>query len=217
MTQEPEGKQVPYLSFTIGNFNPNHRIRLFGLADPIRQLFDLASAVGDDSFYLTPKLERPVVVAQMDSGGSIVKQHDEPSTDIYMSFHATGAVNLHVAGTCTHLRRDDARRPQSGAVARAVFKSLEIFRPVTHEEFNQLPARFTPIPVAGLWDVVPVCLDIYQVNAQEAWKMPELADVMQIDVSVQSARKDSAYHFIVWQHTRVEPPLGELAVYVLHS
>jgi hypothetical protein len=88
-----------------------------------------------------------------------------------------------------------------------------MFRPTSPDAINSLPKRFTTIPVIGFWDSHPVCLDIYQVNATATWAMPTLADIMQIDACVKPARKDKAYHFLVWQHTRAERYPADLAVY----
>jgi len=206
-------ESVPYVSLTVDAFNPNHRLRFLGLADPTRYLFDLATAVGDDSFYLAPKFERPTTVSdqnnRLPTGGIEVP----PDGDFHVSFHQSGAVNLHLLGSRRLLRPAGAGRGQSGLAARLVFNSTALFRSASSDEINSLPGRYTVIPVVGLRDSLPVCVDLYQAPRPQPWVMPRLADVFQLHAQVRPERKDSDYHFIVWQHTRAKRPKGDLAIY----
>jgi hypothetical protein len=206
-------KQVPYLTFTVENFNPNHTIRFLGLSEPTCFLFDLSTAVRDDSFYLAPLLARPVTVKRSDRAGGLVADAETPSQKIYLSFHADGAVNLHVASISTRVRPRSSGRVATGLVARLVCNSLGIFQPATFAEINSLPKRFTPIAVPGFWGSIPVCLDVYQVDAEANWVMPKLADLMQIDACVKPNRKDTVYHFVVWQHSKAERHSADLVFY----
>ncbi len=88
-----------------------------------------------------------------------------------------------------------------------------MFRVASPSEINAVSEKYTLIPVVGLWDSAPVCLDVYQIDVATPWIMPTLADVMQIDACVKSNREDTVYHFLVWQHTKTERNEADLVVY----
>lgn len=205
------GRQVPYLTFTLSHFNPNHRLRFVGLVSPIRYLFDLSSAVGDDSFYLAPKLMHDVSIQQqLPDRASIV--HRATAGDLHLSIHESGAVNLHAGGESQSLRTAGTGRGAQGLAVRLVFNSLNLFESVSDDEFNSLPKRYTPIPVVGFWEQYPVCLDVYQCRRDDPWSMPTLADILQVHARVQPLRKHSDYHFLVWQHSKAECYPADVAI-----
>jgi hypothetical protein len=204
-------RQVPYLSLTIDEFNPNHRIRFVAFASPIRYLFDLSTAVGDESFYLAPKLANEVSV-QLRVAGQAPIAHTASGADLHLSLHESGAVNLHSGGQRQSLRPAGAGRGAQGLAVRFVFNRLNLFQTGSHDEFNSLPKRYTPIPVVGFWEQYSVCLDVYQCDRDELWSMPTLPDVLQVHARIQPVRKQSDYHFLVWQHSKAERYPADLAI-----
>jgi hypothetical protein len=213
MRDDQRTREVPVLTFTVSNFNPNHRVRFVGFSIPtIRYLFDLSSAVGDDSFYLAPKFVMDAVISGQQPGQAPLIKKAGPGDELHLSFHESGAVNLHVAGVRTVLRSDDTGRGPQGLTLRLVFSSLRLFEEASIADFNALPKRYTSVPVTGFWEQHPVCLDIYQWNRHEPWSMPHLADIFQVHARIQPNRKASDYHFLVWQHTKAERYPADLAL-----
>jgi hypothetical protein len=205
-------KQVPFLTLTISNFNPNHRIRLVGFSAPVRYLFDVSTALKDDSFYLAPKLSQETSLEEQNPGQEI-RRHTVPAAgDFHFSFHETGAVNLHVSGNRTPLRLSGEGRGERGLALRLVFNSLGLFQPASLEEFNSLPRRYTPIPIGGIGEQYPLCLDIYQWSRDQPWSMPTLGDIHQFHVRVQPQRKSYDYHILAWQHTMAERYSADVAL-----
>ncbi len=205
-------QQVSYLTFTVENFNPNHRVRFISLTEPTCYLFDLSTAVADDSFYLAPKLRQPITIQITDQEGQAISAAAAPTEDVHLSFHDSGAVNLHAGGSRYTMRPPGAGRGANGLAARLVFNSVTLFRPASLDEINSLAKKYTQIPVAGFWELWPICLDIYQVDAGAEWVMPGLADTFQIHVCVKPQRKHSVYHFLVWQHSKAERYPAEMTV-----
>jgi len=205
-------RQVSCLTFTIANYNPNHTIRFVGLDDPIRYLFDLSTAVNDDSFYVAPKFAQDVSLQERHPARTPVNHTASNSGDLHLSLHESGAVNLHVTGTKTRLRSAGEGRGKQGLTLRLVFNSIRLFQPASYEEFNALPKRYTSIPVMGFWEQYPICLDIYQCSRDGPWSMPKLADIFQVHARVQPERKSSDYHFLVWQHSKAERYPTDVAI-----
>jgi hypothetical protein len=213
MTDAHPSKQISYLTFTIDNFNPNHKIRFVAFGNPPCHLFDLASAVGDDSFYLAPLLSRPITVHRAGGFAGLVEVAGGPSHQIHLSFHESGAVNLHIGNSNLRVRSKLAGRAASGLVVRLAFGSLDVFRHVPFDKLVSVPGGTTPVPVPGFWGAAPVCIDVYQVDLTTPWTTPVLGDTIQIDACVKLKRKASAYHFLMWQHTQAKPQGADLTVY----
>jgi len=209
------GRRVPVLSLTVGKFNPNHRVRFLTSWPSTRFLFDLSTAVGDDSFYLAPKLAQETSIQEPDPNGGTVTRTVPPAGDVHLSFHESGAVNIHTGGIRRLLRPGGAGRGPHGLAVRLVFNRLTLFQPAPDEDANTLPKRYTPISVTSPWEKYPLCLDIYQVGRNDEWTMPSLADLFQFHVRLQPERKQSDYHFLVWQHTRSKQHPADLVI--LHS
>jgi hypothetical protein len=208
-------QRVPFLSLTIEKFNPNHRVRFLTSFPSVRYLFDLSTAVGDDSFYLFPKLAQETSIQEPDQNGGTVTRTVPPTGDVHMSFHESGAVNIHTGGIRRLLRSAGAGRGHHGLAVRLVFNKLTLFQPAPNDDANTLPKRYTTISVTSPWDNYPLCLDIYQVGRNEEWTMPSLADLFQFHVRLQPERKQSDYHFLVWQHTQCEQQPAD--VVILHD
>lgn len=209
------GQRVPVLSLTVGKFNPNHRVRFLTSFPSVRYLFDLSTAVGDDSFYLAPKLAQQTSIQEPDQNGGTVTRTVPPAGDVHFSFHESGAVHIHTGGIRRLLRPGGAGRGPHGLAVRLVFNKLTLFQPAPNEDANTLPKRYTPISVTSPWENYPLCLDIYQASRNEEWTMPSLADLFQFHVRLQPERKQSDYHFLVWQHTRSKQHPADLVI--LHS
>jgi hypothetical protein len=206
-------KEVPFLALTIGNFKPNQRIRFFSFGESSHFLFDLKGTVSNDSIYIWPQLEQQVIVQRVKQSGTAINEEASPSGDTHFSFHDDGAVNFHFNGKSHRIRPRKSGRVPSGLLARLIFKSLGIFKKATFEDINSISKKYTPLPVSGLFDVSPVCLDIYIVDSKLKWIMPKLANIMQMDVCVCPNNKNSVYHFIIWQHSKSTIPGGDVVVY----
>jgi hypothetical protein len=90
---------------------------------------------------------------------------------------------------------------------------LDLFQQVSLPELNALPKRYTPVSALGFWEQYPVCLDIYQAKRGEPWAMPTLADITQTHTCIQPDRKESDYHFLVWQHSKAERRAADVTIY----
>ena len=204
-------RQVPFLSLTYP-FNPNHRLRFTAIGFPFRHLMDLSSAIGDESFYIAPKIGTEITAA--DGNGRILVPRIPPAGDFHISFHSSGAVNLHAVGQRLRLRETGTGRGERGLTVRFVFRSLQLFRQISIEDFNKTPTRYTPVPVVGVSSRFPLCLDVYQWNRNTPWTMPELADTFQVHVRAQPKRKHFDFHVLVWQHSATTCDFkGDVAVF----
>src|SRR3972149_4294609 len=103
MIRSEAPKQVPYFTFTVENFNPNHKVRFFALNEPISLLFDLSGPVSNDSIYLAPLLAHPITIHRSGESGIAPLAVGAPSEDDHLSLHEDGAVNIRASAISTRI------------------------------------------------------------------------------------------------------------------
>jgi hypothetical protein len=95
---------VPLMSYTLPNFNPNHKYRIL-LMPWLFWVADLAFAVRDDSIYIAPQLRHAYTLPGRESSGASFKVFVQPPRNLHLSLHHLGTVNLTTGGRRIEIRR----------------------------------------------------------------------------------------------------------------
>ena len=204
--------KVPYLSLEIGDFSPRHKFRfVLFTPPPFRFLCDVSFVKRDESIYLAPHVNDVYALVGRESDGSEFKAQVKPSEDLHLSLHDSGMVNL-TAGQRRYTLQGSQRETRFGLLAAFAIKDPTGLRETTEDEINNLPKRYSILPVAGFLNLSPVVLSIFRVSISDEWEMPRLSDTFQFNFECSLRNKEVKYEFVVWQNARMQPFPGQVAV-----
>lgn len=205
-------EKIPYLKITLNNFNPNHKYRFFILDQPTNRLLaDLGFVIKDESIYLAPKLDYQYKIVGRNNNSQEFEVEGGPDKDLHFSLHHSGVVNLQ-AGDQNIRMRDANEGDLFGRVVTIGINNPTGLKLISNDEINNMPAKYTMLPVGGLIQIKPIFFSIYRVPINENWEMPHLSDTVQTCFEARIREKVVKYEFITWQNSEVAQWAGDVSL-----
>jgi hypothetical protein len=206
-----QGNSVPFLSLEYGEVNPNHKLKLLALVIPQNHwITNVAFARNDDSIYLAPQLDRTFTIVGLDRDGVQFSFESSPGTDIHISLHNSGIVNITV-GEVNHRLRT-AHKRSSLEVATLGIKDPAALKVAADDEVNTLPSRYTVVPIPGFFTLSPVFVTVFRVRPLEKWEVPYLSRTIQTHVGFKLRGTETKYEIVVWQNPNIPDFPGDIAL-----
>ena len=109
-------------------------------------------------------------------------------------------------------RCDEVNLALHGLVVAFGIKDPVGLKEASNGEIENLPKRYSILPVTGFLQISPVYLSIFRMPLEHDWDMPHLSDSSQVNFECLIRNKDVKFEFLIWQNANLPEFPGEVAI-----
>lgn len=204
--------EIPFLHLTT-DLKANQKYRFYSInGHDFHWLLKFWFSKADQSLYLMPMYDNDFSVMTIEKGVRNIFEH-KVGHDFHLSLHnKTGVINLTTSDGQDRLRHELDKGVPVQKVTTILISTIEKFPKTTQEEINNPKKRNIYLPLMGIHPHAPIALTIYCVEKDVEFKVPEHGNTFQIIYSTELINNDYVFHFVLWQDTRLEKQLGDVAM-----